>query len=142
MFFGSFSPRLDDKGRLILPAKFRDELEKGLVITKGPNRCLTVLPMAEFISMTAELREAPRGDTRSQERLRVIFASAHDEVPDRQGRITLPGPLREYAGLTRDCTVIGFNERVEIWAADAWAEFLARSEQAFVEGGDQVPDPF
>jgi MraZ protein len=68
----------------------------------------------------------------------VFFASASDEVPDKQGRITIPPPLREYAGLSRDCAVIGANTRVEIWDSEAWSSYLANSEQAYAEGTEGV----
>lgn len=138
MFLGTYSPRLDEKGRLFLPAKFRDELESGLVITKGQERCLYVFSVAEFGRLTERLREAPLTAKGARDYSRVFFASAHDEVPDKQGRVTVPVPLREYAGLTRDCAVIGANTRVEIWDAAAWAEYLAGQEEQFSTLSEEV----
>ena len=111
MFLGTHTPRLDEKGRLFLPAKFRDELAGGLVITKGQERCLYVFPLAEFDRITEALRTAPVTAKAVRDYSRVFFASASDEVPDKQGRITIPPALREYAGLQRDCVVIGANTR-------------------------------
>jgi MraZ protein len=128
VFLGTFTPRLDEKGRLILPAKWRDELARGLVVTKGQERCLYVFSMEEFERITEQMRDAPLPDRASS---RVFFASAHDEVPDRQGRVTVPQGLREYAGLDRDCTVIGNNTRLEIWDTAAWERYLADSEEQF-----------
>ena len=139
MFLGTYSPRLDEKGRLFLPAKFRDELAAGLVITKGQERCLYVFAEAEFGRLTERLREAPLTAKGARDYSRVFFASAHDEVPDKQGRVTVPGPLREYAGLNRDCVVIGANTRVEIWDADAWRDYLAASEDQFSSLSEEVP---
>ena len=102
VFLGTHTPRLDDKGRLILPAKFRDELAGGVVITKGQERCLYVFPVAEFARIAAQLREQPMTHKAARAYSRVFFASAHDEVPDKQGRVTIPAHLREYAGLDRD----------------------------------------
>jgi MraZ protein len=138
VFLGTYSPRLDDKGRLFLPAKFRDELAGGLVITKGQERCLYVFSDAEFGRLTARLREAPLGAKGARDYSRVFFASAHDEVPDKQGRVTVPAQLREYAGLSRDCVVIGANTRVEIWDAAAWAGYLAASEEGFSTLSEEV----
>ena len=90
MFLGTHSPRLDDKGRLFLPAKFRDELAEGLVITKGQERCLYVFPTAEFARITEALRAAPVTAKAARDYSRVFFASASDEVPDKQGRVTIP----------------------------------------------------
>jgi MraZ protein len=138
VFLGTHTPRLDEKGRLILPAKYRDELAGGVVITKGQERCLYVFPLAEFGRMTEGMRTAPvtRKDLRDYSR--VLFASAFDEVPDKQGRITVPPSLRTYAGLERDCVVIGANTRMEIWDAGAWETYLASQEEAFSEASQEV----
>ncbi|MFI5957170.1 MULTISPECIES: division/cell wall cluster transcriptional repressor MraZ [Cryptosporangium] len=138
MFLGTHTPRLDEKGRLFLPAKFRDELAGGLVVTKGQERCLFVFPMAEFSRVAEQLRAAPMTHKAARAYSRVFFASAHDEVPDRQGRITIPAHLREYAGLDRDCVVIGASTRVEIWDRQAWDTYLADSEEAFAEVEEEV----
>jgi MraZ protein len=138
MFLGTHSPRLDDKGRLILPAKFRDELAEGLVITKGQERCLYMWPLAEFSRITEQMRQAPVTSKAARDYMRVFFAGASDEVPDKQGRITVPPALRAYAGLTRDCVVIGANTRVEVWDAAAWEAYLAEREQAFSDLSEEV----
>ena len=138
MFLGTHAPRLDEKGRLFLPAKFRDELAEGLVITKGQERCLYVFPTAEFGRLTDALRTAPVTAKAVRDYSRVFFASASDETPDKQGRITIPAPLRQYAGLTRDCVVIGANTRVEIWDSAAWDSYLQEQEPAFSELGEEV----
>jgi MraZ protein len=138
VFLGTYSPRLDDKGRLFLPAKFRDELAAGLVITKGQEGCLYVFSAAEFGRITEQLRAAPLTAKGARDYSRVFFASAHDEVPDKQGRVTVPGSLREYAGLSRDCAVIGANTRVEIWDATRWTDYLAASEDSFSTMSEEV----
>lgn len=131
MFLGTHTPRLDDKGRLILPAKFRDGLAGGVVITKGQERCLYVFPVAEFTSIAAQLREQPMTSKAARAYSRVFFASAHDEVPDKQGRVTIPGHLRQYAGLDRELAVIGASTHVEVWDRQAWETYLADSEEDF-----------
>jgi MraZ protein len=138
VFLGTHSPRLDDKGRLFLPAKYREELSGGLVITKGQERCLYVFPMAEFQRITEALRAAPVTAKAVRDYSRVFFASASDELPDKQGRITIPPALRAYAGLDRDCVVIGANTRLEIWDAQAWESYLERSEQQFSDLSEEV----
>src|ERR1043165_9713746 len=116
---------------VVLPSKFRDELAEGLVITKGQERCLYVFPTVEFSRLTEALRTSPVTHKGLRDYSRVFFASAADETPDRQGRITIPTALREYAGLSRDCAVIGANTRVEIWDAAAWDSYLAEQEPVF-----------
>ena len=139
MFLGTYTPRLDDKGRLALPAKFRSDLEGGLVITKGQERCLFAFPMAEFSRITELLRTAPVTQRSVRDYSRVFFASASHEVPDGQGRITVPAQLREYAGLSKDCVVIGANSRVEVWDAAAWQNYLQGTEQSFADAEEVLP---
>jgi len=131
MFLGTHTPHLDDKGRLILPAKFRDELAGGVVITKGQERCLYVFTSNEFARIAAQLHEQPVTHKAARAYSRVFFASAHDEVPDRQGRVTIPIHLREYAGLDRELVVVGASSRVEIWDKQSWETYLSESEDAF-----------
>jgi MraZ protein len=138
MFLGTHTPRLDDKGRLILPAKFREQLESGVVVTRGQERCLYVFPMAEFERLADQLRQAPVTSKQARDYLRVFLSGASDEVLDKQGRITIPPVLRTYAGLERDCAVIGAGQRVEIWDAAAWEAYLARQEEVFAEQAEEV----
>lgn len=141
MFLGTHTPRLDAKGRLALPARFRTDLAGGLVVTKGQERCLYVFAIDEFTRLTEALRDAPVTARAVRDYSRVFFASATHEIPDAQGRVTLPASLREYAGLDtpdRDCAVIGANTRVEIWNAAAWEAYLADREQAFSDAAEEV----
>ena len=138
MFLGTHAPRLDEKGRLILPAKYREELAGGLVITKGQERCLYVFPPEEFTRITEALRTAPVTAKSVRDYSRVFFASASDELPDKQGRITVPPALRAYAGLQRDCVVIGANTRLEIWDSQAWETYLGTQEDTFAGASQEV----
>lgn len=138
MFLGTHTPRLDEKGRLILPAKFRDKLAGGLVMTRGQEHCLYVFPMDEFLRFADALRAAPVTHKAARDYLRVLLSSAHDEIPDKQGRVTIPAALRGYARLGRDCTVIGAGSRVEIWDTTAWNDYLAVTEQAFADQAEEV----
>ena len=138
MFLGTHTPRLDEKGRLILPAKYRDELAEGVVITKGQERCLYVWPLAEFTRVTTAMRDAQMSGKTLRDHSRVLFASASDEVPDKQGRITVPPALCQYAALDRDCVVIGANTRMEIWDAAAWETYLEAQEESFSDASEEV----
>jgi MraZ protein len=138
VFLGTHAPRLDEKGRLFLPAKYREELAGGVVITKGQERCLFVFPQEEFVRITEALRTVPVTAKAVRDNSRVFFASASDEVPDKQGRITVPAALRAYAGLQRDCVVIGANTRLEIWDTQAWETYLAAQEDSFAEAAEEV----
>lgn len=138
MFLGTHTPRLDDKGRLIMPAKFREQLEEGVVVTRGQERCLYVFPVAEFARLADQLRQAPVTSKQARDYMRVFLSGASDEVVDRQGRFTIPANLRTYAGLTRDCAVIGAGQRIEIWEAQAWETYLNEQEQVFAEQAEEV----
>lgn len=138
MFLGTHAPKLDDKGRLVLPAKFREALAPGLVLTKGQDRSIVVWPAAEFASYAQRLNEASRSDAKVQAYQRVLFSGASDEIPDRQGRITVPPALREYAGLDRDVVVVGKNTTAEIWDAAAWQSYLSAQEEAFSGLSEEV----
>jgi MraZ protein len=138
VFLGTHAPRLDDKGRIALPARFRPELAGGLVITKGQERCLFAFPIDEFERMTQILGAQGSATKVMRDYSRVFFASASYETPDAQGRITVPPALRSYAGLQKDCVVIGANTRVEIWDAAAWETYLADREQAFADADEEV----
>ena len=137
-FLGTHAPRLDDKGRLVLPAKFRDALAGGLVLTKGQDRSIVVWPAAEFAAYAERLNEASRSNPKVQAYSRVLFSGASDEVPDRPGPITVPPALREYAGLDRDVVVVGKGPTAEIWDASTWATYLAEQEEAFSGLSEEV----
>lgn len=143
MFLGTHSPRLDEKGRLILPAKFREELAEGLVLTRGQERCIYVFSQKEFERVHEQMREAPLSSRQARDYIRVFLSGASDEVPDKQGRITIPPALRTYAGLGRELAVIGAGTRAEIWDAAAWQNYLDEQETAFSETDeDTMPGLF
>ena len=140
MFLGTYTPRLDEKGRLILPAKFADDLADGVVITRGQERCLYVFAQNEFERMHATIRQAPVTSRDARNYLRVFLSGAHDETPDKQRRVTIPPTLRTYAGLDRDLAVLGVGDRIEIWDAVAWETYLGEHEDAYAAiEGEVVP---
>ena len=137
-FMGTYTPKLDDKGRIFLPAKFRDQLAEGLVVTRGQEFCLTVWPMTAFEEVARRAQEAPVTVKGARDYTRFLFAGATDEKPDKQGRITIPPMLREYASLNKDVVVIGVMNRVEIWDPARWEEYSAAGETAFSELSEEV----
>ncbi|MEY4425341.1 MAG: hypothetical protein RJB56_968 [Actinomycetota bacterium] len=138
MLLGTHAPKLDEKGRVILPAKFREELQGGLVVTRGQDRCLYVFSTAEFELVHDKIRQAPVTSAEARNYLRVFLSGASSEQPDKQGRITLPATLREYAELGKDLVVIGVGTRAEIWDAKAWNDYLAKQESAFSNVAEEV----
>ncbi len=132
-FMGTYTPKLDEKGRLILPAKFRERLSEGLVVTQGQEKCLVVWPRDVFMEEAARAQSTPMTSRGARDYARVLFASAEEGVPDKQGRIGLTPPLREYASLRRDAVVIGVMDRVEIWDPARWREYAAAAQEKFAE---------
>ena len=136
MLTGTHTPKLDDKGRLFLPAKFREEMKEGLVITRGQDRSLEIRTAAAFEDFATRMRETT--DPRRRAYNRMLFALAHEAVPDKQGRISLTPELREYAGLDRECVVIGVRTKLEVWKPETWAEYTAAQEEAFANLSEEI----
>ena len=138
MLLGTHSPKLDDKGRVILPAKFREELQGGLVLTRGQENCLYVFSSAEFALVHEKIRQAPVTSIDARNYLRVFLSGASDEIPDKQGRVTVPVALRQYAGLDKDLIVIGVGSRAEIWNSKSWHDYLTKQETGFSNVATEV----
>jgi MraZ protein len=138
MFLGTYAPKLDEKGRLILPAKFWDELSSGVVVTRGQERCLYVFSQRTFESIHEKIRQAPLSNKQARDFNRMFLSGANQEMPDKQRRVTIPAGLREYAGLDRDLTVIGAGDRAEIWDSKAWDEYYASTEDDFSNTTEEV----
>ena len=137
-FIGTFTPRLDDKGRLILPAKFRGRLSTGLVMTRGLDRCVFVFPLDEFEKFHERVQTAPLENKQARDYVRNFLAYASDELPDKQGRVLLSPALRKYAGIDREVAVVGVGSRVEIWDTKAWEDYLEAGEDDFAATSQEV----
>ena len=130
MFLGEFSHTLDDKSRLTIPAKFRDELAGGLVITRGIDRCLAVYPRQVWDNLAERIAQLPISQRNARNFGRLMFSGAADFVPDRQGRVLIPQPLRDYAGLDGDAIIIGLYDRLEIWNPENWTKLRTEVEES------------
>ena len=131
MFIGTYEHALDPKGRLILPRRFRDELGQEMVFTKGIERCLYVFPLAEFEAFARKLQSLPLTQRPSRDFVRVFVSGASQDSADAQGRVLIPQPLREYAGLAKDVVVVGQLSRVELWDKAAWERYSADAQAAY-----------
>jgi MraZ protein len=138
MFIGEYAHSLDEKGRVIIPAKFRDRL-RGAVMTKGPDGCLCIYPSEEWERVASEARERSRAGARERQTARSFFAGATEAEPDKQGRVALPPPLRDFAGLDREVVVAGVFSRVEIWDRERWRARNSEGDSSLA-GGDELPD--
>jgi MraZ protein len=140
MYLGEFSPRLDEKGRLILPAKYRARFADGVYLVKGQEHCVEIRDPESFETKAAEVQRLAQTHATARAYSRVFFSSAYDETPDKQGRVGVSPALREYAGLDRDVVVVGVGDRLEMWAPDAWVEYRDRQEAEFAAlDGEVVP---
>ncbi|MFP1719405.1 division/cell wall cluster transcriptional repressor MraZ [Gardnerella sp. Marseille-Q9185] len=138
ILLGTYTPKIDDKGRVALPAKFRAQLGSGFVMARGQERCVYVLPMTEFQRMTTQIQRTSMSNKSARDYLRVFLSGAVDEEPDKQGRIVVPPMLRDYASLGNEIVVIGVGTRAEIWNKSAWEAYLADREQGYADIADDV----
>lgn len=131
MFLGEYQHTLDDKGRLTIPARFRDGLGERFVITRGLDNCLFAYPETEWQVLEGRLKTLPLTKADARAFVRFLFSGAGECELDRQGRVMLPAVLRQHAGLEKDVVVIGVSNRVEIWSADRWAQYVEQAEGSF-----------
>lgn len=125
-FTGSVEHALDDKGRLIVPARFRERLGAGFVMTIAqPDPCLALYPSVTWAELCSRLEAAPRKDDRFRRLVRHLFANTEEVACDAQGRLVIPGPLRAYAGIEREVVSIGSLTRVEVWAKERLSKHAA-----------------
>lgn len=120
MFLGRFSHNLDSKGRLAVPARFREALGADVVITRGIDRCLSLYPMSAWQPLAEKVSALPISDPDARTFRRMVFAEAANVEFDRQGRILIPPELRRYASLDREAVIVGMHTYVEIWSPEQW----------------------
>ncbi len=130
MLLGEFRHTLDTKGRVAVPAKFRDKLASGAIITRGIDNCLFMFTNAEWEQLATKLMALPLAQANSRAFVRLMMAGATDVAIDAQGRILVPDYLRKYAGFKKDVIVAGLYNRVEIWDETAWAAYKAKTESS------------
>ncbi len=134
MFRGEYEYTLDDKGRLVLPRRFRGALGERFVATRGFDGCVVLYPESEWAQVEDKLRSEPLANRRF---VRYLLGSAVECELDRQGRFLLPPPLREHAGIDREVVVVGLINKVEVWSKDRWQQYLqstAQDEASLLEG--------
>lgn len=141
MFLGQYQHSLDEKGRVILPAKFRGQLEGGAYMARGLDGCVCVYPTDEWERVSNNMRELATRGTQERQAARSFFAGAAEVGPDRQGRVPVPVHLRDFAGLSleREVVVAGVLSRIEIWDAQKWATREQEGEQV-ISAAEGIPD--
>lgn len=136
MFIGTSNNSIDAKSRMIIPAKYREELALRCVVTRGIDKCLYIYPMDEWVKFTKDLYKLPKTNRNARSFVRHFYANAEECEIDRQGRITIPQPLREYAGIEKELTTMGNGEKIEVWARDVWEN----DEESLVLDGEQIAE--
>ncbi|SKB33125.1 MraZ protein [Lysinibacillus sp. AC-3] len=130
---GEYQHSVDAKGRLIVPAKFREALGETFVVTRGLDNCLFGYPMDEWRKLEEKLKGLPMTKKDTRAFARFFFSGATEVEIDKQGRINIPSTLMQHAHLVKECVVLGVSNRIEVWAKDAWETYFSESEQSFNE---------
>jgi len=139
-FVGTYAPKLDDKGRLTLPAKFREALSGGVVVSRGQDFSLSVYPAEEFDVIAEKAAKASRNDPEARAFVRLFLAGADEQKLDGQGRVNLSAEFRDYAKLAKECVVTGQYDHLEIWDAARWEAYQSQFEDAYAAAGSAALD--
>ena len=144
MFYGEYEHSIDRKGRLILPAKFREAAKSQFIekffVTRGLDKCLFMFPEEEWRSQENKFKSMSFTKQQSRTFNRMLFSGAIDLQPDKQGRVLLPQYLKDFAGIKRDVVIVGVSNRIEIWSKDKWLEFAENSRQSYEEIAEKLLD--
>ncbi len=133
MFMGEYHHSIDNKGRLIVPSKFRDGLGDMFIITRGLDQCLFGYPISEWQQIEEKLKGLPLTKKDARAFTRFFFSGATESELDKQGRINIPAPLLQYAKLEKECVILGVSNRIEIWSKQIWEDYFSQSEESFAE---------
>ena len=129
MFFGEFEYKIDEKGRVPIPPRFRSELKEGIILAPGIEKCINAYPLAEWKKLATTLTSGSLSLSKLRRLSRAIFATAFNSHLDGQGRVALPPPLREYAGIVNEVIIVGVNNYLELWNKAHWEEEKAISQE-------------
>ena len=138
MLLGEYKHTIDEKGRMAIPAKFRSTLESGAIITRGFDHCLFIFSESEWQKVVQKLVSLPFAQSGSRAFSRLMLSGASDVKLDVQGRVLVPEPLREYAGLSKQAVVIGMYSRIEVWDADEWKNYKTKTESSADEIAEKL----
>lgn len=137
---GEYQHSIDEKGRMIIPSKFREELGTEFILTRGLDQCVFGYPLSEWKIIEEKLKALPFTKKDARAFTRFFFSGAAECQLDKQGRVNIASPLRDYAKLEKDCVVIGVSNRIEIWSKSVWEEYFSKSEDSFGEIAESLMD--
>lgn len=130
---GEYHHSIDNKGRMIIPSKFRDDLGELFIITRGLDQCLFGYPLSEWKLIEDKLKALPLTKKDARAFTRFFFSGATESELDKQGRINIPSPLLQYAKLEKECVILGVSNRIEIWSKPIWEDYFTQSEESFAD---------
>lgn len=140
MLMGEYHHNIDEKGRIIIPSRLRDELGDNVIVTRGLDDCLFLYSMDEWSLLVSKLKSLPFTKRDARNFSRMFLSGATGCLFDKQGRVKISSPLIDYASLNHECVVIGVNDRIEIWAKEKWDKFICESTDEFSDLADHLFD--
>ncbi len=140
MFMGEYRHSIDDKGRIIIPSRFREDLGASFVITRGLDNCLFAYPVEEWKALEQKLKSLPFTKADARSFTRFFFSGASECELDKQGRVNIPKSLLQFADIVKECVIIGVSNRVEIWSEEAWDGYFDKSKGSFEEISEKLVD--
>ena len=140
MLMGEYHHNIDEKGRIIIPSRLRDELGDNVIITRGLDDCLFLYSMDEWSLLVSKLKSLPFTKRDARNFSRMFLSGATGCLFDKQGRVKISSPLIDYASLNHECVIIGVNDRIEIWAKEKWDKFICESTNEFSDLADHLFD--
>ena len=140
MFIGEYNHNLDSKGRIIIPAKFRDELEGTFILTRGLDGCLTIYSLDKWEKIFEEINKLPETKKATRQYIRMLTANACECVLDNQGRILIPNNLAKSVNIEKECVIFGANSHVEIWDKNTWEAYLNDASENFEDIAESLSD--
>lgn len=140
MFMGEFHRNIDAKGRLIIPAKFRQQLGSRFVLTRGMDGCLFCYPLAQWQHLESQLQQLPLTKSSARSFVRFFYSAAAEYEFDKQGRVSLAAALRDYAHLSTNCVIAGVLERIEIWDEQKWQQINTKTAKNFSQTSEALQD--
>ncbi len=140
MLMGEYHHNIDEKGRIIIPSRLRDELGDNVIVTRGLDECLFLYSMDEWSLLVSKLKSLPFTKRDARNFSRMFLSGATGCLFDKQGRVKISSPLIDYASLNHECVIIGVNDRIEIWAKEKWDKFICESTNEFSDLADHLFD--
>ncbi|KRM86145.1 cell division protein MraZ [Lactobacillus hominis DSM 23910 = CRBIP 24.179] len=137
---GEYHHNLDSKGRLIIPAKFRDQIGENVVFTRGMEGCIFGYPLPEWQKIEAKLAKLPLTKRSARKFTRLFYSGAMETEFDKQGRVNLTTTLKTHAGLEKECVIVGVSDRIEIWSAQRWADFAEDANENYDDIAEDLDD--